>query len=247
MLLKKMGILILIISFVYGCGDNNEGENKTFTLENENGETTSICIDYDLDGYGTGCELGEDCDDFDPSINPSSIEICGDHIDQNCDGSDLDFNGLTCQDCYCSTEWIPVCVQSHLGGYCYHQNECWANINCDKVVCILETDQFGNIISNSECIQNYPDCLNTCSYGYSCPLADYTFSPSHDEVFCNNPDKTNTYHGQYYDSLTCTWYCADYEDSKGNFYKCAYVSLDFTNEGNGWYLDSEYISSGICY
>jgi len=44
------------------------------------------CNDNDGDGYGEGCDLGSDCDDTDPYVNPGMEEICGDGIDNNCDG-----------------------------------------------------------------------------------------------------------------------------------------------------------------
>lgn len=50
-------------------------------------------VDKDKDGFTK--EQG-DCDDSDPSINPDATEICGDGIDQDCDGSDLPC--LTCAD-----------------------------------------------------------------------------------------------------------------------------------------------------
>jgi hypothetical protein len=42
--------------------------------------------DDDEDGY---TELEGDCDDDDPDRNPGAREICGDGIDQNCDGEDF--------------------------------------------------------------------------------------------------------------------------------------------------------------
>ncbi len=49
------------------------------------------CDDADLDGFGVGSGCaGQDCDDRDPTINPWQAEICGDRIDQDCNGADLE-------------------------------------------------------------------------------------------------------------------------------------------------------------
>jgi hypothetical protein len=39
-----------------------------------------------LDADGDGFETGEDCDDTDPAVNPDAAEVCGDGVDNNCDG-----------------------------------------------------------------------------------------------------------------------------------------------------------------
>lgn len=52
-------------------------------------ETCPTCVDRDGDRYGDGdgC-LGSDCDDFNRLINPEAEEICGNGVDEDCDGSD---------------------------------------------------------------------------------------------------------------------------------------------------------------
>jgi len=57
------------------------------------------CQDADGDGYtvgtgGTSCAATTvDCNDTSSSIYPGATEVCGDGIDQNCDGSDLTCTG----------------------------------------------------------------------------------------------------------------------------------------------------------
>lgn len=50
------------------------------------GGSTS-CPDADGDGYTDASCGGTDCDDGDSSVNPGAIEVCGDSIDNNCDGT----------------------------------------------------------------------------------------------------------------------------------------------------------------
>jgi hypothetical protein len=62
--------------------------------------TTRYYLDEDGDGYGDASvsrgactrpdgwsESGEDCDDADPALHPDQDEVCGDGVDQNCDGT----------------------------------------------------------------------------------------------------------------------------------------------------------------
>ena len=94
-------------------------------------------IDEDKDGFTK--EQG-DCNDSDPSINPNANEICGDGIDQDCDGIDL-----TCPPCFnIAGDWNAsetVTITCCLGGDCetntfsgtdiitIYQNECNISYN----------------------------------------------------------------------------------------------------------------------
>jgi len=61
-------------------GGDSDAAHETGTPPDE------TCIDHDGDGYGPGCELGDDCLPYDPTGHPGAEEICGDGIDNNCNG-----------------------------------------------------------------------------------------------------------------------------------------------------------------
>ena len=81
-------------------GDNNGGANNT-TCPNP----TAYYPDFDRDGFGDAaapvtmaCDAFEnhvannqDCDDSDAAVNPNGVELPGDNVDQDCDGSEQCF------------------------------------------------------------------------------------------------------------------------------------------------------------
>ncbi len=70
------------------CDDANEGIHPNQEEEECNGvdddcrEDTPDSVDSDADGSNT-CE---DCDDTEPAVAPGNAEICGDGLDNHCDG-----------------------------------------------------------------------------------------------------------------------------------------------------------------
>ncbi|MEJ2591910.1 MAG: putative metal-binding motif-containing protein, partial [Candidatus Thiodiazotropha sp.] len=69
-----------------------------------NCSVSTVCTDVDGDGYSIeGGSCGPiDCNDNDPAVSPGAVEVCGDRIDNNCNGSidTADLNAVGCQaDC----------------------------------------------------------------------------------------------------------------------------------------------------
>ena len=80
---------------------------------NESSDSNEVCQTsiYDIDNDGDGVTENQgDCDDGDPSIKPGAAEVCGDGVDQNCDGVDL-----TCP---------PEDVDDDQDGYTENQGDC---------------------------------------------------------------------------------------------------------------------------
>lgn len=54
----------------------------------EYGCVDGACAAPPVDGDGDGVFAGADCDDADPTVYPGAAEVCGDGVDQDCDGTD---------------------------------------------------------------------------------------------------------------------------------------------------------------
>jgi len=76
------------------------------------------CTDSDGDGFCA--EGGADCDDSSPAINPNATEVCGDGLDNDCDGL-VDNDDPICQ--------VGSCDMGAKGDSCTTNSECCSN-NC---------------------------------------------------------------------------------------------------------------------
>ena len=109
------------------------------------------------------CALAADCNDGDPTINPSGSERCGDATDNNC-------NGQTDEGC-------DACTDADADGYCAGTQDCNdANPSVHPTVaetCGNGVDDNCNGLIDENCGQNPAGGSSSggCAGGESLPLA----------------------------------------------------------------------------
>jgi hypothetical protein len=116
------------------------------------------CIDNDGDGYGDNCPLGpENCDD-NVEENPGLFEICGDNLDNNCDG----INGNARRSCGLNS--VGICSR----GFEYCINDKWTGICEGEITYQIEscTDGASNcLICNDGLDNNCDNLVDNCGCG----------------------------------------------------------------------------------
>jgi len=108
----RAAVVLVALLLLAGCdgvsysnrpGNNASNVNNTNNANNANNQTDPD-VDDDFDGY---TENQGDCNDLNPLVHPGAVELCGDGIDNNCNGAkdgqepdqDLDGYGPCGGDC----------------------------------------------------------------------------------------------------------------------------------------------------
>jgi hypothetical protein len=178
------------IPYYYAVTASNQYGESDFSQEIEHTIPLST-NDSDNDGDGK-TEAQGDCDDSDPTVNPDADEICGDGIDQNCDGNDL----------VCSAD--PEDIDGDNDGFTENQGDCddsdpTVNPSADEI-CGDGTDQ--NCDGNDLVCPEDPEDIDDDNDGFTenqgdCDDSDPTINPGADEICgdgidqdCNGSDLT---------------------------------------------------------
>ena len=83
-----------VLYLLYGDFDMNSSvDGYDLSLFSKSYGHIAIDVDNDTDGYS---EIQGDCDDNNIAINPDAFEICGDGVDNNCDGQEDEVCGNAC-------------------------------------------------------------------------------------------------------------------------------------------------------
>jgi hypothetical protein len=126
------------------------------------------CVDADGDGFCADV----DCDDHDAAVHPGAAEVCGDGLDNDCDGVVDNGCGVTCAadtDCAANEVCVGgVCTAD--GVTCAAETDCAANEVCVGGVCTAEgvTCAAGQALCGSFCVDLATDPHNCGACGFTC-------------------------------------------------------------------------------
>ncbi len=131
--------------------DNGFDDDCDLAFDGADEDCESDCVDGDRDRYGQGpgC-IDADCDDFDALVNPGVEEICGDDVDNDCDGD---------------VDQAAVCGADGDGAACWQVLDCLTECVGDAA-CAQTCDRTSSE-EGRELVGEYADCVQG-----QCPVPD---------------------------------------------------------------------------
>lgn len=149
---------------IAACNENNMGQCIVQLIDNDHdGASKSGCRLCE----GNSCIEGNDCNDYDPTINPQARENCNDSIDNDCDGL-VDFQEISCPlpNDNCNTPIVIDHPGSYLGSSFQATNNYQVGCSSDNssvdVVYELRLSQPQDIIINLSGIDASLSLMSQC-------------------------------------------------------------------------------------
>ena len=242
MVAKLSLALIAALVIMAGCssgdtatpsgGDEDVTEGDASGGGDTGGEPVDECGDTDKDGFfvGNGCREGTviDCDDKDAAVFPGAVEVCGNDVDEDCDGADK-----ACDD---------PCEDKDGDGHSGKTDACTTGDDCDdgdNDIYPGATELCGNAVdedcdgSDLACPKECKDAdedgymakSDDCPQGTDCDDADNDIHPDGVEICGNDVDEDCD--GE---DVVCPPECEDNDgDGYGNGSDCAGYDC---NDGN---------------
>jgi len=199
------------------CGDHRDND-----CDGEIDEGCG-CTDCDGDGYDSVASGGDDCNDSNASVHPGATEICGDGVDNDCDGAIDEDCGCTDCDGDGYTVAAGDCNDANASIHPGASEICGDGVdnNCNGAVdegCgpLTETNCSNGVDDDSD---GFTDCADSDCYGLSgCPspgtTACYRFT--YVTPLSETASEISIQGSQCTPGHSCTHWLAPLIDSEGN-------------------------------
>ena len=201
-----------------GADQDCDGVDACYSDDDDDGYGTAVVVDgSSLDcASGTGAMVSTDCDDGDPAIRPGAVELPGDEVDQDCDGTescyvDADEDGARTAflvassdtDCRDPGEGLASadldCDDADPGAWPGATELVGDEVDqdCDGgELCYVDLDGDGYVADSSTVVSADADCADSgeapgTALDGDCDDLDAAYNPGASESDCTDPEHYN--------------------------------------------------------